>query len=257
MFGPDLQKRARQFAERLVRPLAALGLTPNMATFLGFLFSCVTAVVLATGNLRIGAVMILLSGAFDMVDGALARVRNQKTTFGAFFDSTLDRYSEAVVLLGLIVFALNAPTLPQRNWIIVLAYVAGIGSLMVSYTRARAEGLGLDAKSGLLARPERVILLAAGLLIGGQDWLLWTLLILAAASVLTSIQRIVVVRRAALRADEQADESATGAEAARTTPGVWRFEGMPSLPFFSGGRHRRTPGDSSGSSVTSGRATRR
>jgi CDP-diacylglycerol--glycerol-3-phosphate 3-phosphatidyltransferase len=261
MFGPDLQKRARQFAERLVRPLAALGLTPNMATFLGFLFSCLTAVVLPLGNLRVGAVMILLSGAFDLVDGALARVRNQKTTFGAFFDSTLDRYSEAVVLLGLIVFALNAPTLPQRDWIVALAYVAGIGSLMVSYTRARAEGLGLDAKSGLLARPERVILLAAGLLIGGQGWLLWTLLILAAASVLTSIQRIIVVRRAALRADEQADEqadeSATGAEAARATPGVWRFEGMPSLPFFSGGRHRRTPGDSSGSSVTSGRATRR
>ena len=257
MFGPDLQKRARQFAERLVRPLAALGLTPNMATFLGFLFSCVTAVVLATGNLRIGAVMILLSGAFDMVDGALARVRNQKTTFGAFFDSTLDRYSEAVVLLGLIVFALRTPTLAQRDWIVALAYVAGIGSLMVSYTRARAEGLGLDAKSGLLARPERVILLAAGLLIGGQDWLLWTLLVLAAASVLTSIQRIVMVRRAALRADERADESATSAETARATPGVWRFEGMPSLPFFSGGRHRRTPGDSSGSSVTSGRATRR
>jgi CDP-diacylglycerol--glycerol-3-phosphate 3-phosphatidyltransferase len=253
MFGPDFQKRAREFAERLVRPLAALGLTPNMATFLGFLFSCVTAVVLAMGNLRIGAVMVLLSGAFDMVDGALARVRNQKTTFGAFFDSTLDRYSEAAVLLGLIVFALDAPALPQRNWIVALAYVAGIGSLMVSYTRARAEGLGLDAKSGLLARPERVILLAAGLLIGGQDWLLWTLLILAAASVLTSIQRIVAVRRVALRADQ----SATGAEATRTTPGTWRFEGMASLPFFSGGRHRRTPDDSSGSSVTSGRATRR
>ncbi|HEY7021539.1 MAG TPA: CDP-alcohol phosphatidyltransferase family protein [Ktedonobacterales bacterium] len=256
MFGPDLQKRAREFAERLVRPLASLGLTPNMATFLGFLFSCVTAVVLATGNLRIGAVMVLLSGAFDMVDGALARVRNQKTTFGAFFDSTLDRYSEAVVLLGLIVFALTAPALPQRNWIVALAYVAGIGSLMVSYTRARAEGLGLDAKSGLLARPERVILLAAGLLIGGQDWLLWTLLALAAASVLTSIQRIVAVRRVALRADESAS-SAEAAPSSASRNGAWRPEGGWSLPFFSSGRHRRTPGDSSGSSVTSGRATRR
>jgi CDP-diacylglycerol--glycerol-3-phosphate 3-phosphatidyltransferase len=259
MFGPDLQKRAREFAERLVRPLAALGLTPNMATFLGFLFSCVTAVVLATGNLRIGALMVLLSGAFDMVDGALARVRKQKTTFGAFFDSTLDRYSEAVVLLGLIVFALTAPALPQRNWIVALAYVAGIGSLMVSYTRARAEGLGLDAKSGLLARPERVILLAAGLLIGGQDWLLWTLLILAAASVLTSIQRIVAVRRVALRADESASsvESAPSSASRNSRNGAWRPEGGWSLPFFSSGRHRRTPGDSSGSSVTSGRATRR
>jgi CDP-diacylglycerol--glycerol-3-phosphate 3-phosphatidyltransferase len=259
MFGPDLQKRARQFAERLVRPLAALGLTPNMATFLGFLFSCVTAGVLATGNLRIGAVMILLSGAFDMVDGALARVRNQKTTFGAFFDSTLDRYSEAVVLLGLIVFALRTPTLPQRDWIVALAYIAGIGSLMVSYTRARAEGLGLDAKSGLLARPERVVLLAAGLLIGGQDWLLWTLLVLAAASVLTSIQRILAVRRVALRADERAHDADAAATTAGTGPrtGAWRPEGGWNLPFFSSGRHRRAHGGSSESSASSERAARR
>jgi CDP-diacylglycerol--glycerol-3-phosphate 3-phosphatidyltransferase len=273
MFGPDLQKRARAVAEQLVRPLAALGLTPNMATFLGFLFSCVTAGVLATGNLRIGAVMVLLSGAFDMIDGALARVRNQKTTFGAFFDSTLDRYSEAVVLLGLIVFALRAPSLPQREWIVVLAYVAGIGSLMVSYTRARAEGLGLNAKSGLLARPERVVLLAAGLLIGGQGWLLWTLLVLAVASVLTSIQRIAAVRRVALQADTT-DTTASDAAAAApssssssnacsssngATPsrGAWRAEGGWSLPFFSGGRHRRAHDGSSGSSVRSERAARR
>jgi CDP-diacylglycerol--glycerol-3-phosphate 3-phosphatidyltransferase len=256
MFGPDLQKRARQFAEQLVRPLAALGLTPNMATFLGFLFSCVTAIVLATGNLRIGALMILFSGAFDMVDGALARIRNQKTTFGAFFDSTLDRYSEAVVLLGLIVFALRTPSLPQHDWIVALAYVAGIGSLMVSYTRARAEGLGLDAKSGLLARPERVVLLAAGLLIGGQDWLFWTLLILAVASVLTSIQRIVAVRRVALRADESASAGET-APSSDSRNGAWRAAGGWNLPFFSSSRHRRTPDDSSGSSVTSGRAARR
>jgi CDP-diacylglycerol--glycerol-3-phosphate 3-phosphatidyltransferase len=261
MFGPDLQKRARHFAEQIVRPLAALGLTPNMATFLGFLFSCATAVVLALGNLRIGALMILFSGAFDMVDGALARVRNQKTTFGAFFDSTLDRYSEAVVLLGLIVFALRTPDLPQGDWIVALAYIAGIGSLMVSYTRARAEGLGLDAKSGLLARPERVILLAAGLLIGGQGWLLWTLLILAAASVLTSVQRIVAVRRVALRADESAPgtetASAPSSDSRNSRNGAWRAAGGWTLPFFSSSRHRRTPDDSSGSSVTSGRAARR
>jgi phosphatidylglycerophosphate synthase len=256
MFGPDLQKRARQFAEQLVRPLAALGLTANMATFLGFLFSCVTAVVLATGNLRIGAVMVLLSGAFDLVDGALARVRNQKTTFGAFFDSTLDRYSEAVVLLGLIVFALRTPALSQRDWVIALAYVAGIGSLMVSYTRARAEGLGLDAKSGLLARPERVVLLAAGLLIGGQDWLPWTLLLLAVASVATSIQRIVAVRRVALRADENArGAEATPAASSNSRSGAWRPEG--GWPFFSSGWRRHTHNGASESSVSSERAARR
>jgi CDP-diacylglycerol--glycerol-3-phosphate 3-phosphatidyltransferase len=250
MFGPDIQKRARHFAEQVVRPLAALGLTPNMATLLGFLFSCVTAGVLATGHLRIGGLMVLLSGVFDMIDGALARVRNQKTTFGAFFDSTLDRYSEAVVLLGLIVFALNTPTLAQRDWIVALAYIAGIGSLMVSYTRARAEGLGLNAKSGLLARPERIVLLAVGLLMGGRDWLLWTLLALALASVLTSIQRIAAVRRVALRTD-------AGAEADRTATGAWRFEGGWNLPFLSSGRQRRTHDDTSGPSMSSGRAARR
>jgi len=261
MFGPDIQKRARHFAEQVVRPLAALGLTPNMATLLGFLFSCLTAGVLATGHLRIGGAMVLLSGAFDLIDGALARVRNQKTVFGAFFDSTLDRYSEAVVLLGLIIFALRTPALAQRDWIVALAYIAGIGSLMVSYTRARAEGLGLTAKSGLLARPERVVLLAAGLLLGAQDWLLWTLLALALASVLTSVQRIVAVRRAALRTaeatPEPGTEAAPDAKADQTTQAAWRFEGGLSFPFFSSGRQRRARDDSSGPSVPSGRAARR
>src|SRR5262249_57895971 len=131
---------------RLVRALAALGLSTNMARFLGFVFSCVTAAVLATGNLRIGAVMVLLSGAFDMVDGALARVRNQKTTFGAFFDSTLDRYSEGVVLLGVILFALTLPPTQERTLVVALAYVAALSSLVVSYARARAAGLALSLR---------------------------------------------------------------------------------------------------------------
>jgi CDP-diacylglycerol---glycerol-3-phosphate 3-phosphatidyltransferase len=130
---------------------------------------------------------------FDMVDGALARVRNQKTVFGAFFDSTLDRYSEGLVLLGIILFASTSTSATYRTWTIALAYTAGLGSLMVSYARARAEGLGLELKSGLMARPERVLLLAAGLLIGGEAWLPWTLLILAVTSVFTSVQRIVAV----------------------------------------------------------------
>jgi CDP-diacylglycerol--glycerol-3-phosphate 3-phosphatidyltransferase len=126
---------------------------------------------------------------------------------------------------------------------------------MVSYTRARAEGLGLDARSGLLARPERVVLLAAGLLIGGQDWLLWTMLILATASVLTSIQRIAAVRRVALRADESAPGAGTASAPSRN--GAWRPEGGWNLPFLSGGRHRRAHDGSSESSVSSERAARR
>jgi len=244
----------------IVNRMALARISPNFLTFLGLVIDTLAAFLFGYANADnqgrmffYAGLVIFGAGFFDLVDGRVARASNKVTRFGAFFDSVVDRYSDAALFFGLLVYYSRG----GRFFYVVLAALAMISSVMVSYTRARAEGLGLDAKSGLLARPERVVLLAAGLLIGGQGWLLWTLLILAAASVLTSIQRIVVVRRAALRADEQADESATGAEAARTTPGVWRFEGMPSLPFFSGGRHRRTPGDSSGSSVTSGRATRR
>jgi CDP-diacylglycerol--glycerol-3-phosphate 3-phosphatidyltransferase len=195
MFGPGFQVRARRIAEYVVRPLAALGLTPNMATIIGLLLNALAAVVLASGQLRLGGVALLIAGLFDMVDGALARVRNQKTTFGAFFDSTIDRYSEGLTLLGVSVYALRQPPSATHQWEIALAYVAALASLMVSYTRARAEGLGLTLKTGLMARPERVVALAGGLLIGGAGWLVWTLLLLAVTSVFTSAQRIVDVAR--------------------------------------------------------------
>lgn len=217
MFGSRLQQRARRFAEMVVAPLAAIGMTPNMATLLGLLLNSATAAVLAIGHLRLGGAMLLFAGAFDMVDGALARVRNQKTTFGAFFDSTLDRYSEGIVLLGVILFALTQqPASSQRTWLIALTYVAGLSSLMVSYTRARAEGLGLECKSGLMARPERVLLLAVGLILGGAGWLLWIIAILAVTSTFTSVQRIVVVWRQLARAQvTEPSVSATGADAAQ------------------------------------------
>lgn len=218
MFGPRVQRYARHLAEMVVRPLAAIGMTPNMATLLGLVLNAVTAAVLATGNLRIGGVMLLVAGLFDMVDGALARVRNQRTTFGAFFDSTLDRYSEGLVLLGVILFALTLPASPQRTWIVALAYVAALSSLMVSYARARAEGLGLDGKSGLMARPERVLLLAAGLIIGGAGLLVWTLALLALTSTITAVQRIVSVWHTLAR--RSAGEAATnehGERAGETT----------------------------------------
>lgn len=195
MFGPGIQQRARRIAEYVVRPLAAIGLTPNMATLIGLLLNGVAAAILASGSLRLGGLALLIAGLFDMVDGALARVTNKKTTFGAFFDSTIDRYSEGLTLLGVIIFALRQPPSPAHTWEVALAYVAALGSVMVSYTRARAEGLGLSLKTGLMARPERVLLLAGGLIIGGAGWLVWTLLLLAVTSVFTSAQRIVDVAR--------------------------------------------------------------
>ncbi len=226
MFGPGLQQRARRIAEYVVRPLAALGLTPNMATLIGLLLNGVAAAILASGLLRLGGVALLIAGLFDMVDGALARVTNKKTTFGAFFDSTIDRYSEGLTLLGVIVFALRQPPAQTHIWEVALAYVAALGSVMVSYTRARAEGLGLSLKTGLMARPERVVLLAGGLLLGGASWLVWTLLLLAVTSVFTSAQRIMDVARmlgpergvtrqsSGPLAPQQAQERAAGANGA-------------------------------------------
>ncbi len=236
MFGPAFQERARRIAERIVRPLAALGLTPNMVTVIGLLLNTLAAAILASGQLRLGGVALLIAGLFDMVDGALARVRDQKTTFGAFFDSTIDRYSEGLTLLGVIVYALRQPPSITHDWEIALAYLAALGSLMVSYARARAEGLGLSLKTGLMARPERVLLLAGGLLIGGASWLVWTLLLLAVTSVFTSAQRIADVARMLRR--ERAEPSARAArgERADATPGLngrtprTAFEGQSRTP---------------------------
>lgn len=207
MFGPRIQRTARHIAEMVVRPLAAIGMTPNMATVIGLLLNAITAAVLATGALRLGGVMLLIAGMFDMVDGALARVRNQKTTFGAFFDSTLDRYSEGIIILGVILYINSLPASTEKEWTLALAYIAGLGSLMVSYVRARAEGLGLEMKSGLMARPERVLVLAVGLILGAEQWLIWTLLLLAVTSVFTSVQRIIAVWLKLSRSARQAADA--------------------------------------------------
>jgi len=128
--------------------------------------------------------LVLFAGIFDMFDGAMARARNASTTFGAFFDSTLDRYSESIILFGLLFYALQRPVMQDRfwpfryeqPWMITLVFIAVVGSFMVSYAKARAEGLGLECKTGLLARPERVVILAIGLLTGA---VIWALVILA------------------------------------------------------------------------------
>jgi CDP-diacylglycerol--glycerol-3-phosphate 3-phosphatidyltransferase len=252
MFGPSIQQRARRIAESIVRPLAALGLTPNMATLLGLVLNMATAVVIALGHLWIGGAMLLFAGVFDMFDGALARVRNQKTIFGAFFDSTLDRFSEGIVLLGVIVYALTTPALANHVWIACLAYVAGLGSLMVSYTRARAEGLGLEVKHGLMARPERVALLTAGLIFGGflhpaGTGLLWTLALLAVASVFTSVQRIVAVYRLLARRERpqpSVEQARTAAANGRVAQPERRPNGWPGM------RAQRTKGAEDGGDST-------
>jgi CDP-diacylglycerol--glycerol-3-phosphate 3-phosphatidyltransferase len=185
----------------IVRPLAGLGVTPNTLTVLGLLLSVLTAFIIAQGLFLAGGLLVLFAGIFDMFDGAMARARNASTTFGAFFDSTLDRYSESIILFGLLCYVLLNPAMQSRfwpfgneqSWMTILVFIAVVGSLMVSYTKARAEGLGLECKTGLLARPERVVILALGLLTGV---IIWALVLLAIFSNVTAIERIVHIRRA-------------------------------------------------------------
>ncbi|MDQ2742736.1 MAG: CDP-alcohol phosphatidyltransferase family protein [Chloroflexota bacterium] len=185
-----LQARARLLAEAVVRPLAAGGITPNTVTVAGFILNILTAAILATGRLTLGGALLLLAGLFDMLDGALARVSRRQSTFGAFLDSLLDRYSEAAVLLALLfVFTRRHDTVT-----VLLIYAVAIGSLLISYARARAEGLGLECKVGIAARPERIIILGLGLIFGGATTIA-ALVVLALLTHFTAMQRLYHVWR--------------------------------------------------------------
>jgi len=154
--------------------LGRLGFSPNALTILGYLLSLPVMYVLATGNLRIGGVLVALVSSFDALDGALARETGQSTTFGAFLDSVLDRYSEATILFGLLLWYLrNGAQLDAA-----LIFATMVGSLLVSYTRARAEGLDLECKTGWFTRFERIALLCIALIVGQVRLALWVMAVL-------------------------------------------------------------------------------
>jgi CDP-diacylglycerol--glycerol-3-phosphate 3-phosphatidyltransferase len=182
------KERVRRAIAPAVRVLARTGVTPNMLTILGMLLNGGVGLVIAAGYPQLGGVLLILTSAFDMFDGALAKATGKGSKFGAFLDSTLDRYSESLVLLGLLWLAVQRSVTLD----IVLCYVVIVGSLMVSYTRARAEGLGLECRVGWLGRPERIILLCAGLIFNVTTV---ALLVLAAFTHVTALQRIVHVWR--------------------------------------------------------------
>ena len=147
------------------------------------------------GSHAAGGVVMLIGGAFDTLDGALARATNQKTVFGEFFDSTMDRFSEAVVFLGVAVSFLRfSPDQMTAVAGVALSFAAMIGSIMVSYARARAEGLDLDCEVGWLQRPERIVILGVALLLPAP-FLLGALILLAVLTHVTVAQRITHVRR--------------------------------------------------------------
>jgi CDP-diacylglycerol--glycerol-3-phosphate 3-phosphatidyltransferase len=182
---PTVGKALSEFPARL---LAKAHLTPNALTIIGLLLNVFTGWVLATGHLFIGGFLVLFSGWFDMLDGAMARITGKTTRFGALLDSSVDRLSEAALFGGLIFFYSDRGDTLE----VVLAYAAIIGSIMVSYSRARAEGLGLKGEAGLLARPERLVLLTLGLLLSEVTLtaLVIVLWILAIGANFTALRRL-------------------------------------------------------------------
>lgn len=193
-----LTEWARKSARDLLNAVAVffnrLGLTPNMLTVIGFGLVCVIAVIIALGNEVLGAALLIFGAGFDATDGALARLTNRVTKFGGFFDSTLDRYADGVLMLALVYRGIVL----NNQWIILLAVAALIGSFLVSYTRARAEGIGLQLKEGWFTRLERMIVLVLGLLSTyfiGETGLLIMLAILAVLANVTAVQRILITKQ--------------------------------------------------------------
>jgi len=170
-----LKEKAQSLAYKLLDPIvnmvASIGITPNMVTVTGLLLNVVATAYLifqnpaTTGHTALGiwGILVLLAGSLDMLDGRLARVYNQSSAFGALFDSVIDRYSELVMFLG-ICYYLIIHHYPVSA---LIAFLAMIGSVMVSYVRARAEGLGIECKGGLMQRPERILLLTGAAILCG------------------------------------------------------------------------------------------
>ena len=175
----------RQVTHPVVGVLAKLGVTPNMLTFAQLIGGIIAGVVIAEGELLIGGVILILSALLDAFDGTLARTTGRATPFGGVFDSSIDRLFEGAVLGGLLWHYLDSGDKTEA----MLVFVAAIGSLCVSYVRARAEVEGVSMYDGLFTRPVRIVLLAAGLVLGGLTVVLW---VLAVMTLLTTAHRLFV-----------------------------------------------------------------
>lgn len=199
---------------RLVRLLTLSGVHPNALTLIGLVVNGAAAWILARGEFLYAGLVILCGAVFDLTDGAVARNANKVTRFGAFLDSVMDRYSDLILLTGLLVYYARI----ERFSYIVLTAVVMIGSVLVSYSRARAENLIPSCKVGFLERPERIVLLILGGLFDRMAAVLW---VMAVLSNLTVIHRIVHTWQASRETAETAERNPTVvvAEPKPDTPG--------------------------------------
>jgi CDP-diacylglycerol--glycerol-3-phosphate 3-phosphatidyltransferase len=221
---------------RLIEPvadwLARRRVNPNVITTIGTLWMLLAAVIYGTGHIRLAGWVLTLTAFFDVVDGMVARRTGRETVFGAFYDSTLDRISDGALLAGLTVFWASAT--PHHSLTMVIVCLAAIiGAFLTSYTRARAEGLGHDAKVGLIQRPERIALLSGPQALFGLAFDGWVLkgivTLLAVTSWITVAQRIAFVHRVTNGEKRPADR-ANRAPAAAGAPPVAGQAGGASAP---------------------------
>ncbi len=178
----------REWTRGVVLPIARFiswsGVSPDVVTIAGFSLTAADAVLLAMGHVQSAGILLIPAAGLDAIDGSLARIQNRVTRFGAFLDSTVDRLSEAVLFLGALLYYLSGS--PTNTEIIVL-FVALIGSLMVSYTKARSEAVGVTIRGGLLTRFERMLVLIVGMVLNELTIALW---ILAVFTNITVLQRV-------------------------------------------------------------------
>lgn len=192
MPAPRVKELVRGWALPVGGALGRVGVGPDAITWLGLLLAAVAGILLMRGSWIAAFFILLASSLCDLLDGAVARATGRGSRFGAALDSTIDRYAEAVVLIGILVYhaSMGAPI-----WLYWLWGLALTASFLVSYIRARAEGLGVSCEVGFLERPERLVLVMLLCLIGprGTPWILG---LLAAAGHVTAAQRLIHVKRA-------------------------------------------------------------
>src|SRR4030088_1225791 len=192
MFTARFEAWVRRHAETLMSAVRRLPVTPNQITVIGLGRTFAASILVAFGHLRWAGVVWIFAGTFDILDGALARSSGRSYPYGAFLDSTLDRYSEGAMYLGLIAYFVSVGGSLER-WLVVATGAALAGSFLVSYVRARAQSLGFKCETGLFARPERVVVTVVGLVFSGilGGWVLYAVVfLLAVLPTLTALQRI-------------------------------------------------------------------
>jgi CDP-diacylglycerol---glycerol-3-phosphate 3-phosphatidyltransferase len=202
-----LKKGALRVIEPAISLLARNNVNPNAITTVGTLLTVAAGVVYATGHIMTAGWIMAATAFFDVVDGEVARRTGRSTVFGAFYDSTLDRVADGALMAGLTVFYATNPV-HHNLYMMVVCLLGIIGTFLVSYTRARAESLGIDAKVGVMQRPERIVLLSAPQALFGLFWNGWVLIgiiiLLTVTAWITAVQRIVFVHRFTQHPDPKA-----------------------------------------------------